>query len=419
MAALSKDIVIVVLLITGTALAPRGDSREDLPPNLYAQVPVSRNYYNWWRPYRIIFDTERVRRIDNRIEEALAANSTGASLDAAAAAQDIDGKVESALLFPVLATKGSSGSLLLGRLLQGYNEGRKLDDRWLLIVSALGMQGAAESELRLRQELERVAHAYAATERTVDIRLPVVDAILASRARRGVLVAGDIEEMTTMLAPSKQAELVWMMGLEWASAFSSQDRVLELLEGCFATCDEAELTTATSLADAQSPKVGVLQKYCLGPPSVWPTTVKFVLRTSERRESLKDYLLALYLNLLVNQADSTLGAYDFDESVLTMYRDRKNHTTRWLALEAWILSHCHAARRSAEWEAFLDVHAARIDKRDLPMARQIDERIHAAKSPAVRQYYADVDPYSGVNSPGVHLLGFRSAGGQRVRLSDH
>jgi len=414
MASVSSRLVTAIVLVLGSHTLGQTNrvATQQPPPNPFADIPAAPHYLNWWRPYRTVLNADVLRQINERVDAALSTGEPLVTLEHAIAEGQFGTERESTLLYPVLAARGEAGRRLLRQTLAEYQGGMELDDRWLVILAALGRMGEIESEKLLQNEFDRVLNDYTYSEHSVDIRLPVMDALLASMAARQTLTADTMESMTEREPVSPQAELVWMMGLEWAVALMPEERVLVILDGAFSRCRDEELQAALNLAPVQSKRVSVLQRFLLGPSSVWPLTRSFVLRDDARRSPvLTEYLGALYLNLLVIQADSTNGAYELDDTVIGRYVDHPTPPNRWLTMEAWILLTCDASDRSTPWQAFLTQHSMRIDDRDRNMASDLASRIHKPKSADMRRYYAGERPHADVSKPGVYLLGFQRAGG--------
>jgi hypothetical protein len=88
----------------------------NLPRNVFAKDPIS-SYWTWWRPEKVIFDPVKVAEIERLILAVDLEKARSIDLDAAF------GKHGSAFLFPILATHGDKGVILLTRFLEPCTKG--------------------------------------------------------------------------------------------------------------------------------------------------------------------------------------------------------------------------------------------------------------------------------------------------------
>lgn len=427
MAPLKLFIVVLILVeAIGQSLAQDCQaSPPRLPANVFEQSPYSWNYYNWWRPYRTIFNPEKVSEIQRRVDAITTPEARCVNLE-----DSLGSRATSSFLYPVLAANGAKGRIILERYLSEYANGARLDDRWLLIIAALGRNASAETQEVLENEFDRILKEYSFPGNrpsngilTADARLPVADALLACMAAEQTLTAQSIEKLVQRIHGTPQNDLLWMIGLEWARALTPEEKVLEILEDAFSGCTDAELLAFMNGAIEQSGRVSVLVKFSSGPADVWALTRGLLLRKVERRNVVSDYLLTLYTGILTSQADSADGAYQLDEDVISAYCNRAIRTNRFLAMHCWVLARCRPSQYSRCWEQFLAEHGSNLHADDETAAQNLLKRIldpHAPeKTPELRSFYDETRkrPFSKISKPGVHLMGFRGAGGRPPTIS--
>jgi len=420
MAPLSRLTFLLVFLAVGNPSLGQPAS-PTLPPNVFEQSPYSWNYHNWWRPYRTIFDPGKVSAIQRQVGAIATTEARLANLD-----NSLGDLATSSFLYPVLAANGAKGRIILERYLSEYANGAPLDDRWLLIIAALGRNPSPETQKVLENEFDRILRDYEFPETTpsnlirtvADARLPVSDALLACMAGEQTLTAKAIEKLIQRIHGTVQNELLWMIGLEWARVLMPEEKVLEILEDGFSGCTDEELLGAMSGTIKQSGRVSVLARFCSGPANVWSLTSALVLRNIERRKVVSDYLLTLYAGMLANQADSTDGTYQLDEGIIQAFCNSGISTNRSLAMHCWVLARCRPSMRARCWEQFIDKHGASLHEEDQGMAQNFVARIlnpeAPEKTPELKNFF-DKDgkrPFANITKPGVHLMGFGRAYGR-------
>jgi len=410
--------LLVVVTLSGQSLAEPENLR--LPANVFDKAPYSRQYQNWWRPFRTVFDVDKVSEIQRQIDGITTTEARGVIL------RDLFGNnATSSFLYPVLAANGAKGRIILKLLLSDYTSGAPLDDRWLLIIAALGRSPSAETQKILEGEFDRVLSEYTFSPvtpsnpvPTADARLPVADALLACMAGEQILTAKAIERLVQRIQGTPQNELLWMIGLDWARTLMPEEEVLNILEGGFGGCTDSDLLAAMNQDMKQSGRLSVLAKFCSGPGRIWPLMRAFLLRKTTRRQALKDYLLTLYAGILVSQADSRDGTYQLDERVVDTFCNSQISVNRSFALRCWVLSRCRASLQSPCWENLIAEHGENLREDDRSMAQSFLDRIldpHASeKTPELRNFYDENGrrPFSTIARPGVHIMGFRRAGGR-------
>ena len=360
----------------------------------------------WWRPYKVIFDAETVLDIQKQIEAIPEEGASTVDFDEA-----FGENRRSAFLFPLLATHGEKGTILLERLL-GQCRGRsELDNQWLLIVASLGRIPTARAEAVLEGELERVLKgelwkprrrsAFGLTK--LDARVALVDALLACKAGRGSLSTRGIEGLCAQVPDLTQ--LAWVLGLEWAWRLMPEHAVLEILERALAGCDDGDFANAMRL-ERRSDRLRAIEGFLLGPRDVWPLARKFMLREAVRRPGVSDYLRVLYCTLLVCEADGGNGAYTLDKETLGFVTNGDLGPCRALSYDCKVLLTCRPSAVFAQWDRFLSKHATALDPRDAGAAQDFVRRIHGPKRPEEQGVRDRHRGYEGVTAPGVHMYGF-------------
>ena len=410
---------LIVMLLPLCLLATDGSPGQNvdvsaatnMPRNVFEDPPYCHRYHNWWCPYRTKYEPDTVRRLQKHLDEIAPVSAAGVDV-----AAEFGADSSSAFLYPVLAANGPKGAAILERLLSTYADGGRLDDRWLLVVAGLGRNVSAGTEDILSKELDRVLREYdfSPAARAANARLPVADALLACKAARQSLTAADITSVYEQFGERSQRSLLWTIGLYWARKLMPAEDVVGIYEDGFAGCSDADLLGVMDMRPNSNTadRAIALRNSAISTRAVWPITRSLLLRESQRRKVLSEFMVVLYSLVLVTQAADTDGRYDIDEDVIDAVCRRNVETRRFLARNCWILARCEPSMKSERWEAFLHEHASRLPEDSRLEAKAMLDRILGPKDRTNTGLYDDKPRSPETSEPGVHLLGFSGAGGR-------
>jgi hypothetical protein len=399
----------ILLLVAGLAVPPLAVSgevaTESLPENVFDKAPPQHRYEVWWRPIKTTFEPATVLQIEREIAGVSNDQAPTANLDAI-----LGENRSSAFVYPVLATEGAKGFIFLKRRLADYSKRERVDDEWLLVIAALGMNATPGCEQVLEVELRRVMKEYGPSDptREIDVRVPVLDALLACMARRDTLSAQRIEQLCQVV-PAK-TWFLWLAGLEWAQRFMTQEAVLDLVEAGLEARTDEDLGLAMNLKPT-SESLRAIRDFLLGPRTLWPLARAACLRDAER-ERVSDYLLVLYSSVLVCQADDTGGNYELEPEAMNRFLSKKPPRCRLLSQNCAVLKECSPSTKSADWEAFLSQCANQLDPEDAKVTQYMVTRIHSPRGPAIQGLYDEPHLPADLTKPGVHLPGLKAARGR-------
>jgi len=415
MATLERSPVLAILAIIVFAPLSLGAAppRHKLPPNVFDNDPITGRYWMWWRPYKTIFDHKKVLEIQEQVEAIPIEEAASIGLDAAFGVN-----VKSPFLFPVLATHGEKGTIILKRFLQKYANGGHLDNQWLLVIASLGRIPSPQSQKALEKEFERVLREYDFPKPRIrvirgrpvpipqlDARKAVLDALLACAAGQGSLTATKVETLCKQVPDLTW--LSWTVALEWTQQVMSERALMEMVEGGLSRCDDKDLAKAMNL-EIPSDRLRAIREFLQAPKDMWPLTRKLVLRKGKPTKMVSKYLLVLYSTVLVFQADYGNGRYPIGKEVVDVFTATQIVDSRQFNLNCKILLNCEPSKRFPQWEQFLAKHAHKLHLRDDPLVQAMMECIRGSKPPGAKDVYEKHKAFRQVKKPGVHLVGFRA-----------
>lgn len=415
MATLERSITLAVVMIVVLVPLSVGEEppREKLPLNVFDKDPITGRYWMWWRPFKTVFDRQKVLAIQKQVEAIPIEDAASIDLDAAFGVNQ-----KSAFLFPVLATHREKGTIILKRFLQKYANGGQLDDRWLLVIASLGRIPSPQSQKALEKEFERVLREYDFSKPRIirgrpvpvpqpDARKAVLDALLACAAGQGSLMATKVEMLCKQVPDLTW--LSWTIALEWTQHLMSERALLKMVEDGLNRCDDEDLNKGMNQQNT-SDRLRAICEFLSGPKDMWSLTRKLVLQKGICRKKVSEYLLVQYSGIIVLQADYGNGKYPLDKKLVDVFTSTQISTCRALSVCCKILLNCEPSERFPPWEEFLAKHADKLDAKDVSYVRYWVERIRGPKPPGVKDVYKKHKVFGEIKEPGVHLLGFRAAG---------
>lgn len=394
----------------------------NLPRNVFEQDP-SPDPYNWWRPYRVIFDRKKVLEIQKQIDTVALEETETINLDDA-----FGENRKSVFLFPVLATNKEKGTIILRRFLQPYNKGKELDDEWLLIIASLGRIQTLQSQKILEEQLELIIKEWKPNRLVTvkgrqikvpnrDARQAPMDALIACLAGQKALTAKDIDSLCKKVKePLSDWSLVWFpweAGLEWAYQLMPEKTVLQIIEDGLNMCDEKELLKAMDL-QVSSERLRAISHFLLGHKDVWTLTEKLILSNTTFKPEVFDFLIIHYMYILRYKAEIGNGVYPLDEKMVRLFTKREVIHHGKISYISKILLGCKSSKDYPEWQQFLSKHAENLDpKYDSSVETEI-KRVHGVtefgpyklqKVTFDRQERTKA--FRSITKPGVHMYGFR------------
>jgi len=398
--------LVCIALILVMKFASAADSNQALPRNVFENDPVV-TYMMWWRPYKVVFDKQKVLAIQEKI------NSIEMEKAASTEPDFFSKEEQSAFLFPVLATYGDKGAVILECFLKKYSQKTLLDDRWLLIIACLGRIPTPHAEKILEDEFERVLKEYdfsylyrSPSREDIEIRRrspgndgrrAIMDALLACLAGQQKLTASKIESFAAKY--DKGVYFAWLQGLEWVYQLMPKEKVSETIEGLLMSCEDQELRVdGLSSTDRFKALWGFLGER----KDIWPLMRNIALQQGERRKTVSDFLLKLYVVILSCYAETGKGVYPLDEDVVNAFITSGIENSRNLSVYCKILLGCKPSSEYPGWNEFLQNHAEHILKTDEIAVKDFVRSIHSGKAKERRI------SYTMIRNPGVYMRGFRA-----------
>jgi hypothetical protein len=398
----------------------------NLPRNIFENDPVISYCWVWWRPYKVIFDREKVLEIQNQIE-AISLKDAGTIKFETAFGEN----TKSAFLFPVLATHAEKGTIILERFLQPYNKGKESDDEWLLIIASLGRIPTPQSQKILEEQLELIIKEWK-PDRLVtvkgrqikvpnhDARQAPLDALIACLAGQKALTAKDIDSLSKKVKKPisgysgySLAGFPWTSGLEWARELMLEKTVLKIIEDGLNMCDEKELLKAMDL-QASSERLSGIVYFLHGAKDVWPLTEKLLLSNTTFKPEVLDFLIIHYMYILRYKAEIGNGIYPLDERIVRLFTEREVSHHGKLSYISKILLGCKPSKDYPEWQQFLTKHADKLDPAyDSSVETEI-KRVHGVTEfgpyklqKVIYDRQERTKAFRSITQPGVHMYGFR------------
>ncbi len=426
MGTLKSLIMIFTLFFSSVGLSfSKEDPNNKLPPNIFEKDPIS-SYYVWWRPYKVIFDRDKVLEIQNQIGAIPLSEAGTVNLDSV-----FGENRKSAFLFPVLATHGEKGTIILERFLQPYNEGKELDDEWLFIIASLGRITTTQSQKILEEQLELIIKRWKPNKLVTvkgrqikipnrDARQAPLDALIACLAGQKILTAKDIDSLSKKVKEPisgysgySLAGFPWTSGLEWAYQLMPEKTVLKIIEDGLNMCDEKELLKAIDL-QVSSESLRAISHFLLGPKDVWPLTEKLLLSNTTFKPEVFDFLLIHYMYILRYKAEIGNGVYPLDEKIVRLFTEREVSHHGKLSYISKILLGCKPSKDYPEWQQFLTKHAENLDpKYDSSVETEI-KRVHGVTEfgpyklqKVIYDRQERTKTFRSITKAGVHMYGFR------------
>lgn len=394
------------------------------PPDVFARAPASRRV-TWWRPEKVVFNPYEALSIQRQIDQLSLDQVSTISLDAAFGVN-----ANSAFLPCILATKGEKGLIILERLLEPYRKGRKLDNKWLIAVAAVGRVPTPRAKQVLLEHLKwllgRWSNDIARQVRGLYAPIAVVDALVASAAMEGSITARYIDSIAQICASQSdrvRREIAisgaWELGLEWAQEFLPEPNLLKTVSDALHMCDDTELRRSMEMTGPSARLLGI-RDFLLSSKDSW-SVVEKLLRSSatdpQARPRVREFLVTQYMHVLTQKARLGKGTYPLDEqvigSIVSMDIDRSSE----LSFSSKVLLACRPSMADARWEAFLSRHAADLDPKEAGPVDTVIRLIHGTNE--FGPHVATIDPNifdrrSKKDSvsraePGVYMMGFSGA----------
>lgn len=377
-------------------------------PNAFSAIPYPRSIFIWWRPYQTILTEETAIRIRSQLDGLSTDGTTPIELDTF-----LGNDITTAFLFPVLASEGDNGAVLLRRMLDKYSDGRKLDDRWLLIVFALGCNDSDQVISALRQELRRIQDMFAGANprRTVDAKLPIIDALSIALARRGTLTYAELGAFSK--ADPERAGAIMRLGLNYAHAWMSEKEVLDIIYEALKRIDQDFILRSLESGEQESGHLRALRDFLLAPRNVWPIGKQALLGSAALGKHARDFVLVIYLFVMTHHAQASQGIYDVNSAVADKYLEIDLSQYPQGPLAAYALLGCTPSSRLPMWERYLENLAKHIQPQYLAMADGIVRRSREM-TPETKQLYDPDEVTPRRREPGIYLYGFTRAGGMML-----
>jgi hypothetical protein len=410
---------VLLVLITVLATMAYADENEsisrELPFNVFAEDVVNSSII-WWRPYRVIYDPNKVFQIQQKLNAVSKEQAYTINLDFAR-----DDEL-SAFVFPVLAVEQTKGIILLNRYLQEYKKGRPLDDSWLLIIASLGRSPTEEAGIILEQELNRVIEKYdphihvkdfketkIQIKKQKDERIPVLDAMMANLACQGKLNSTKILELEQRFTQDPfLKKICWHDGMNWVLRYVGEEAVSRILIEGLSMCSEQELLNATNMQPS-SDRIMLILNFISSSNDIWPLAKNILITQSEQMKgSVLDLLLVNYAFIMTYEAEENNGYYTIDDKLSHLYMNRNLDGRKSFQYAAEILKACTNSKANPEWQAFLEQKALQLDAESRKSAVHLINRIHGI-SELPKQSYEKLDPekvYKRLSDPGIYMVGF-------------
>lgn len=401
--------LVLVLVAVSVVPLPGQETRPGEPAtHLLEKWPPTDRYKPWWRPIRIIPEPGQFEHIETTVGAWSAE-----VMQSKSAAEAFEATNGSAFLFPVLVSKGIHAVPLLAKMIAEYAPDKTLDDRWLLIIATLAKIPEESSEKVLRAELTRVIRLYGKrpAAKTVDPRVPILDAILSVRAMRSTLDVNAIEDLCEIA--SDKSWFIWITGLEWVENTSTNAAVGDLVLKGLQRCAEEDLVAAME-GRQKAARIMAITDFLCHPMRRWPLVRECLLR-EDRISSpvVLEFLLNQYVGLLVLQADVSGGVYALDPPIVDLLSKRAWTPRKGLSVSCAILATCAPQATTQKWRDYVDHHAKSLPDAEKPYVAYWIKRISQGEKP---NEYVTAPTLQDLmrlkKEPGVHMLGFRGAAGE-------
>jgi hypothetical protein len=398
-----------LLALGPTAIGGDAEAPVDVR-SVFEKTPATapRRYNDWWRPIKVVPDTRVMWDISERAEAIPDPESAAkADLDAV-----FDKYSSSAFVFPVLAGGGRTGAALLERYLAPYAGRKPLDDRWLLIIAALGRNATPLAHDHLTHELDRVREEYPYDKKaqSADARKPVIDALLGGLAQRQEL---NKREIIGLVAKAPDLEwFIWIAGLEWVQLHLGDAPTTRMAYEGIALSSTDDRQSRLSGGQAGD-RLRAIENFLGYSPRETALLKDLITDRRTRSSKATDYMLALYLAFLAGQASLSGGVYPIDQRIVAEYRSRNPRSSRLLASSCKILLEYRSSVEIAGWRQFLSKHAAQAAAADESYVEFMIKRTRQPQEGAIRQRSDLSEVLGRITTPGVHLRGFAASGGAR------
>ena len=385
----------------------------NLPPNIFNNDPIS-SYYIWWRPQKMIFDIPKVHEIQRKINSIDIDKSESIELD-----NYFGENINSAFLYPVLASHGDKGIRLLIRFLEPYTKNKVPDDTWLLIIASIGRIPTPQAQFILEDELKRTIKKLKYTQTAMiggkeislnsfDIRKSVLDALLACIAGQKHLSAQKIDTLNAQVNDKKLSSFLWTAGLEWNKQFISESGVQEIVEDALNLCSDDELLKAMNL-DVSTDRLMGIWGFLTDKKQTWSINKELLINHKVKKPLVFDYLLIQYMYILAKEAEIGNGIYSLDKEVISLIDEKEIAEHGKLDFISKILLGCKTSYNYPKWDQFLIKNASMLDSSYVPMAEAMIQRINGSNQLGQFSIY-DVNEIKkelhNIKKPGVYLRGF-------------
>jgi hypothetical protein len=378
----------------------------------FIKAPPSHGYLVWWRPEKIIPDLELMGRMMKKLEQVDLPQDRHFSPESIFGPKD----ASSALLFPVLSAGGEKGARILAEFLRFYKD-QPRDDRWLLVIAALGRNRSELALEELNAEMGRVK-AYLRDHPPKVIRgveipeppllLPVADARLAWYAGANNLT-WDLVEQQVLETEEILAFILRVSGLEWGRLLMHESAFRELIADVLTRMPETDLGAyLEGRGHSHSSPIGALVTF-LTARGNWPL-VETLVQEGEGSALTQAFLVLTLMTTRINMATCNDGLYELPKPVMEKVVQVRAAPFRLIARGAAILRRCRIKEGDPSWQAFLDHYASKLDPADVDRVEQvIRDRIYAPQTRElrVRVFGSDEAPYADETRPGVYMKGFR------------
>jgi hypothetical protein len=398
-------IIIISIIILNNSLS--FGKEPNLPRNVFERDPALR-YYVWWKPYRVIFDREKVLDIQKQIDAIPVKQEESIELD-----KIFGENKKSAFLFLVLSTNGEKGVIILNRFLNSYKKA-EYDDEWLLIIASLGRIPTPQAQKILEEQLERLLKEWKSTKLVtisgrqvqipnLDVRTAPLEALIACLAGQKKLTAKTID-----LICNEEQTFSWEVGLEWAHQLMPEKNVLQIIEDGLNMCDEKEILKAMDL-QVSSERLYGISNFLLGPKDVWPLTEKLLLSNKVFKPEVLDFLIINYMYILRYKAEIGDGIYPLDDNIVNLFTKKEVIYHGKLSYISKILLGCKTSKDYPEWQQFLTKHAKMLDPMYETSVETEIKRVFGTEKQYTKNTYEReerIKAFMKITQPGVYMKGF-------------
>jgi len=374
-------------------------------PNAFTAIPYPRSIFIWWRPYQTVLTEETAVRIRSELDRLPTAGVSTADSDVL-----LGHHIKTAFLYPVLAGEGDKGAILLRRMLEEYSDGRKLDDRWLLIVFAMGCNDSNQVVPALRRELRRIQDMFARTDprRSVDAKLPVIDAILINLSRHGTMTYAELRSLSQ--ADPERAGAVVLLALNYVHRWMTQDQFLQIVREALGQIGDESILSSLNSGGQQEGYLRAIRDFLLAPRRVWPIAQQVVLNATTHKKHAHDFILVTYLLVMTHHANASQGIYDIDRAIVDQYLSSDLSEYPQASFAAKILLQCAPSNRVPGWDEYIHNLASHIRPSDVEMANYLAREARKRTAEKEELYHPE-DVARRIREPGIYLYGFTRAGG--------